>query len=200
MKWKQGAIASTVATAGLSLALLAAGNVQAATRTQSNYAETAIPAIRTQASASTNNLAPNAVITGGGAPSCQSFYESGTYGFSYFTSQVSSTPSFMWSYHVTASGAEAVNGAADGDVTVSVTSGNVLSAYDGQNHTLKPGGFYSPHTEAWDYTFHGGVSKWPLMNGSFIPVRNGDIVTLYFETDGLFGSFYDGPITCQVEQ
>lgn len=147
-------------------------------------------------------ISPNLQVGGGGGgvPSCNGLVQSGTENLTYFTSQVSPTPTFMWSYHITTAGEEALNGVTGLPVTVWITGGDVWSAYDGQDHTLNAGGLYAPHTSGLPYTFHGSVSRWPLMTGNSIPVENGDIVTLYFEADGLLGSIYDGPIMCQVSQ
>ncbi len=149
----------------------------------------------------TATIIPSTTRTGsGGAPSCQQLYEVGNNGWSTFNSQVSPTPTFQWGYNVTSSGAALVNGYAGGYVTVWISSGTVFSAITDQTYNLNTGATYSPHTQPWNYQFHGSVSKWQFTGGGSEPVANGDIVNLYFTTSGLFGQFVDGPIGCVVEQ
>lgn len=157
----------------------------------------------------TSTVSPSAAVTspltvvgppGGTNPSCQHFDAAGNNGWSTYSSQVSPTPTLAWGYNVTSSGATAVNGAPSGYVTVWLSSGSVWDPNNGQTYNLNVGQLYGKHTEPWDYQFHGSVSKWPLQGGTSLPVENGDLMTFYFTTSGLFGQFTDGPISCMVEQ
>ncbi|MFF2879136.1 hypothetical protein ACFVR2_22850 [Gottfriedia sp. NPDC057991] len=118
-------------------------------------------------------------------PSCNRSWVNDPLGILQWNSQVSPTTyTFQWEFELTPQGVSTIGNPA----TVTMTKALVTKT-SGTTRTLYPLSLYSPHTQAYPYTFHGSITSYSYVGSSTTAkLQSGDVIDLWFDIDGEFST------------